>query len=145
MTGWKQAAYLPPVKGRSCGTCTLCCYLPGVVELNKPRNTWCQHCEQGKGCKIYAERPESCRAWSCGWLIWEDIPEFMYPLHSKIMIQSPTPENKVYGFFVDPDYPDRWREEPYYSFICKFAAAGLRERLYGTKVVVADKTYEAHL
>jgi hypothetical protein len=40
---------------RSCGTCSLCCKLPYVAELNKPINTWCPHARPGHGgCSIYA-------------------------------------------------------------------------------------------
>jgi hypothetical protein len=34
---------------RICGTCSLCCKLPYVAELNKSIDTWCQHARPGKG------------------------------------------------------------------------------------------------
>lgn len=30
--------------------------------------SWCKYCNPGKGCQIYAKRPESCRTFRCGWL-----------------------------------------------------------------------------
>ncbi len=52
---------------RTCGTCTACCTIVGVVELNKPNYTPCSH-ECKAGCAIYSTRPVSCRVWSCNWL-----------------------------------------------------------------------------
>jgi MinD superfamily P-loop ATPase len=40
--------------GRSCGSCSMCCYMMGVEALDKPKYRWCQHCKTGKGCSIYA-------------------------------------------------------------------------------------------
>jgi hypothetical protein len=51
-----------------CGTCTLCCKLVHVDEINKPVGKWCDHCALGKGCKIYDTRPTECRTWNCLWL-----------------------------------------------------------------------------
>jgi hypothetical protein len=52
---------------RTCGTCTACCTILGVVELNKPNYSPCSH-ECKAGCAIYSTRPVSCRVWSCNWL-----------------------------------------------------------------------------
>jgi uncharacterized protein len=64
---------------RSCGECTLCCKLPEIVwptdppvgrpPLNKPMNTLCQYCVEGKGCTIWPERPISCAGFQCLWLM----------------------------------------------------------------------------
>jgi hypothetical protein len=54
--------------GRRCGECTLCCKLVPVPQLTKPAGKKCQHAKYGKGCTIYARRPNVCRAWSCRWL-----------------------------------------------------------------------------
>ena len=56
------------VPGRSCGTCTLCCKLLQVPEVEKPLGEWCRHCDKGVGCTIYAERPQRCRDFFCGYL-----------------------------------------------------------------------------
>ena len=52
---------------RNCGSCTACCTILGVAELNKPNYTPCLH-ECKAGCAIYSTRPVSCRVWSCNWL-----------------------------------------------------------------------------
>ncbi|MFN8858221.1 MAG: hypothetical protein ACK50P_21815 [Planctomycetaceae bacterium] len=51
---------------RACGDCTACCLLLAVVELNKPMRFACDHQGQG-GCRIYSDRPPTCREFDCGW------------------------------------------------------------------------------
>jgi len=52
---------------RACGSCSACCTVIGVDELEKGMYETCQHlCEAG--CGIYAERPESCQTYQCQWL-----------------------------------------------------------------------------
>ena len=47
-----------------CGSCSLCCKVCVVPELNKPAGTQCKY--QGKdGCSNYNDRPESCRKFEC--------------------------------------------------------------------------------
>lgn len=56
---------------RTCGSCRVCCRLPDIPELNKPRDTWCEHAvlDRAKpGCGRYETRPEVCRSFECGWL-----------------------------------------------------------------------------
>ena len=48
--------------GRSCGSCSMCCYVMGVEDIGKPKSQWCQHCKPGKGCSIYADRPATCKS-----------------------------------------------------------------------------------
>jgi hypothetical protein len=55
---------------RQCGACTLCCTVAGVNELQKLPMKRCAHLVRGGGrCGIYADRPKSCAAFSCGWLL----------------------------------------------------------------------------
>ena len=55
---------------RSCGDCSLCCYVPSIEVLNKPINTWCTNCSKGEAgsCKIYNDRPKPCIDFRCLWL-----------------------------------------------------------------------------
>lgn len=118
----------PVAPGRSCGECSMCCYLLQVSELNKPRDTWCQHCRPGDGgCTIYEVRPNICRTYACGWLMSGTVGEEWYPLKSH-MVLSLAPFNGILtcSVTVDPHFPDAWREEPYYGQLKRMASAGLR-------------------
>jgi len=44
----------------------------GVEEFDKPAGQWCDHCAIGAGCRIYENRPQTCRGWSCQWLARPD-------------------------------------------------------------------------
>ncbi len=62
----------PPIKGRECGNCNVCCILPRITELNKAENIACQHLRSDLPvlgqCSIYNERPASCSGFQCLWL-----------------------------------------------------------------------------
>src|SRR5258708_33870552 len=51
--------------GRSCGSCSMCCYVMGVEDIDKPKSQWCRHCKPVKGCTIYATRPAACKTVAC--------------------------------------------------------------------------------
>ena len=53
---------------RSCGGCTTCCKTLGVDALDKKEGEECRYCDTGKGCKIYASRPQICIDYACDWL-----------------------------------------------------------------------------
>ncbi len=53
---------------RTCGGCTACCKTHAVFEIDKSPGRWCEHCNIGKGCRIYDTRPEKCREFRCEWL-----------------------------------------------------------------------------
>jgi hypothetical protein len=57
-----------PENQRNCGTCTACCKTHPVQEIDKPAGAWCPHCNIGRGCRIYDDRPPSCRDFTCQWL-----------------------------------------------------------------------------
>src|SRR5262245_7587478 len=84
------AAPTTPLPGRSCGGCTLCCKVLGVPALEKPRGTWCSHCERGTGCRIYETRPDACRTFLCGWLVNPRFGAEWKPERSKIVDRKST-------------------------------------------------------
>ena len=52
---------------RECGSCSACCSVMGVPELEKGTYQDCRHrCEAG--CAVYPHRPPSCRTFECQWL-----------------------------------------------------------------------------
>jgi hypothetical protein len=73
---------------RTCGSCTLCCRLLPTKEIEKPANVRCPH-QCSKGCSIYANRPASCRLWSCQWLLGEELGE--RPDRSRLVV-DPLPD-----------------------------------------------------
>ena len=75
-----------PAPGRSCADCTMCCKVLPIEALNKPANQWCQHCQVGQGCKIYAERPDECRGFNCMWLVDAKIPVELAPRDSRMVL-----------------------------------------------------------
>lgn len=107
-----------------CGSCTLCCKIMAVDELQKPRNQWCGHCDKGRGCKIYDERPQSCRDFECVWLLSQKhdpappspLPPELRPDRSKVVLAMST-SGKALIAHVDPGYPTAWREGPMARFL----------------------------
>jgi Fe-S-cluster containining protein len=119
-------------RGRSCGTCTLCCKLLLVPELNKPMGTWCAHCKQGEGCGIHETRPQACRDFFCGYLQTEQLSEEWHPVKSRIVVAG---EPSGIVLYVDPGRPDAWRGEPFYARIKAWATDNLpRNRLVTVRI-----------
>lgn len=102
---------------RTCGGCTYCCKVVAVTELNKPPGRWCQHCDIGAGCRIYAERPKVCGAFECFWLQSGNfapdqkmyvMPEEMRPDRIKVVFGG-TQDGRKSMVFIDPATPDQWK------------------------------------
>jgi hypothetical protein len=115
-----EPAQNPAASARSCGTCTLCCKVLKIAELDKPQNVWCPNCKQGVGCLIYSDRPRECRSFACGWLTDFGLGEEWRPSHSKIVLVSEL-DGKRIAAYVDPQRPDAWKKEPYYSKLKQWA------------------------
>lgn len=112
--------------GRACGQCTLCCKVPHIKELGKPRDRWCQHCDIGRGCRVYEERPAVCRGFYCDYLTQPMVGEHWYPARSK-MILFTEPDGGRLAIYVDSARPGAWREQPYYREIKQWAAWAIRD------------------
>jgi hypothetical protein len=131
--------------GRECGRCSLCCKLLDVPEIGKPKDDWCQLCRPGHGgCSIYDHRPNVCRAYSCQWLSDSLLGDEWYPAKAKIVVDLQTAVTeggvvRVLRFHVDPQHPNRWREEPYYSKIKTLARIGLEGSLFQTVVSIRGR------
>lgn len=83
-----------------------------IRELEKPRATMCAHFD--RGCSIYEQRPGSCRAFRCAWLINEELDEAWHPLMAGFFIWFDHATRRMI-VETDPDAPDAWRREPYYA------------------------------
>ena len=66
---------------RACGECTVCCKVLKIEQpdLRKAAGISCSFLRKGKGCTIYAERPNLCRIWHCGWRRFDWIDPLMRP------------------------------------------------------------------
>ena len=138
----------PRLPGRACGSCTLCCKVLSITELNKPRSVWCPHCAVGSGCRIYAERPTECREFFCGYLALPGLDEAWHPSTSKIVLVAENDSNRI-AAHVDPGRPGAWRQEPFYSQLRRWAIAAASHQgqvivCVGPKtiVVLPDKEVE---
>ena len=106
---------------RTCGSCSLCCKLPFIEELEKPSGKWCQHCAPGKGgCTIYPSRPLTCQRFMCLWLTTADLDDRWKPTTAKMVLFLENEGNRI-AVHVDPGSANKWREEPYYSRIKHFS------------------------
>src|SRR5829696_2900656 len=74
------------VNGRSCKDWTLCCKVLAISELEKPRATWCKHCNVKTGCRIHGTHPSECKDFYCGYLTNAALDERWAPVRSKIVL-----------------------------------------------------------
>ena len=109
---------------RMCGTCTLCCKVMGIKEIEKPMGSWCPHCLPGKGCAIYGERPGECRTFTCDWLVAEALGPEWKPEKSKIVLVSR--HNRIVAY-VDPATPGAWRKSPYFERLKALMEVNLKD------------------
>ena len=128
----------PILKGRGCGTCTLCCKVMEIPELQKPRGLWCAHCKVGSGCTVYSERPNVCRDFYCAYLTTPMFGEQWFPGRSK-MVANWEYEGERLTIHVDPGRPTAWREQPYYAELKQWAAYAARD-LRQVVVRVGDRS-----
>jgi hypothetical protein len=107
---------IPLGAAKVCGECNLCCKLEKVMWLNKPSNTWCEHCDIGVGCKIYENRPPDCSAFQCLWLRSPDMPDELRPdkVHH---YAAGSPKGGYLKVCVDTEYPDVWKDSPVVKYV----------------------------
>ena len=110
------------IPARACGSCSLCCKLLRIEELDKLVGAWCPHCRAGSGCQIYEARPHSCRSFHCQWLIDSELGPEWYPTTAKMVLCYDASLKRL-AVYVDPDFPSAWRTGPYYrqlkTWACK--------------------------
>lgn len=121
-----RADSLPIVPGRACGTCTLCCKVIGVGELDKQPGVWCPNCKSKKGCGIYETRPTSCRTFFCLWMYEKGLTPEWKPEHAKFALVT-SDGGRFLTAFVDPGAPTAWRRSPYYETLQRWALEGARD------------------
>ena len=113
------------VPGRTCGTCSLCCKVYAVPELNKPVGRWCVHSVRGGGCSNHTNRPHICRQFFCSWRFDPHLgPEWKPEVCRFVM--SADQAYQALTVSVDPGMPTAWKREPYYATLKKFSEVFFR-------------------
>jgi hypothetical protein len=92
---------------KSCGSCTECCRIVAVPELYKNAGTPCPQCNVGSGCTIYAERPQSCRDFDCGWLSADYMGPELRPDRCHVVLLLPDRDTIL--ACCDAEVPEAWR------------------------------------
>lgn len=112
----------------TCDTCTLCCKLLGVDEVESPAGQWCQHCDRaGGGCRIYNKRPDPCRTFECVWLKSQTMPT---PLNPALrpdrchVVLTTTKDGTGVVAHVDPNRSDAWQRGPISSLLHRAMVGG---------------------
>lgn len=120
---------------RTCGSCTLCCTLVPVKELNKEAGMKCAS-SRSTGCKIYPSRPRSCRVWSCRWLLGDaDLPRpdragyVVDPVADYMMVKDGDNGGEkrfpTIQVWVDPRRPDSHRDPKLRAYLHAAALEGV--------------------
>lgn len=116
-----------------CGTCTACCRVFAIAEMPKKKaGQWCEHCAIGKGCKVYDDRPETCRTFECLWLLSqgredprEQLPPDMRPDRCKVVF-SPSTDPSIMAGTVLPGANDPLKHNGVRSLIGDLTRNGMR-------------------
>jgi hypothetical protein len=127
MTDTVQRPTGGPLPGKSCGTCTMCCKVLQIAALNKPHGIWCPHATPGHGCGIYADRPQECRTFHCGYLS-SALSDEWHPVKSKIVLMADASGGVT--AVVDAGRPDAWKQKPFYPQLKAWARELLPQRKY---------------
>ena len=109
--------------GKSCGTCTMCCKVFRIPELDKAPGQWCRHVVMGGGCGIHASRPDVCRSFFCHYLRNPNLGPEWKPERSKFVLYTEM-EGRRLVVAADIGAPQAWRKAPYYSQFKRWAALG---------------------
>ncbi len=120
------------VPGRECGTCTMCCKVFRIPEVDKVAGQWCRHVAQGRGCSIHATRPDVCRTFFCHYLRNGQLGPEWKPAQAKFVLYTEM-NGKRLVVATDPSAPVAWRKQPYYAQFKRWAAAGVGQ---GGQVIV---------
>jgi hypothetical protein len=116
----------PLVPGRICGSCTMCCTVVGVEELNKPAGVTCSYAVAGSGCTIRDHRPRSCRRFFCGWRLDPNIDSLWKPEICGFVLTISLRHGAMM-VMVDPARPFAWKMQPYFGRLKEWAARAFAE------------------
>lgn len=116
------------------------------MEPAKPARTPCPH-ECRAGCGIYADRPEPCRVFQCGWLAAQDwepearLPRAMRPDLSGVVLEV----NSVGYIVAHSDRLGSWRRQPMHRWLLAMARrTRVLIELGGDRVELLDGSGSTH-
>jgi hypothetical protein len=105
-----------------------------VKDVQKAYGEPCKHLGQtlfGKGCQIYAERPDACARYVCLWLDSQrrpevkSMPEELRPDVSHVVLGWPWGiDRQTLHVYPYPDYLDAWRKPPVSDYLRMVLARG---------------------
>jgi hypothetical protein len=98
-----------------------------VPELYKTAWVDCPNCAIGTGCKVYPDRPESCRDFNCGWLMAPYMGEELKPERCHVVFCLPYDADTIVAN-CDPRAPDAWRT-PHVMEMLHFLARVFPQRI----------------
>jgi hypothetical protein len=123
---------------RACGSCTLCCRLLPLRELNLGANERCPHQRHNKGCAIYKSKPMSCSLWNCRWLVNDDAADLKRPdrggyvvdiLPDHVELEDNATKQRtaieVVQVWVDPNRPTAHRDPALRAFLDRRGREGI--------------------
>jgi len=126
---------------RTCGECSLCCKLLAVRELRKSAGERCRYQSFSKGCGVYKTQamPNSCKLWSCRWLVQEaDTRDLSRPDRSGVVLDilpdyitaidnetGAETKIEVVQVWVDPKRPDAHRDPALRAYLEHQAEQGI--------------------
>lgn len=112
----------------SCDSCSLCCKVMKISELEKPAHQWCAHCEIAAGCQISDSRPQSCRDYECLWLksqaLDRPMPAALRPDKSRVVMGTVNQGEEVV-LYLSPDRPEAWKNSSIKKLIGDFQNRGI--------------------
>ena len=113
----------------ACGDCTMCCRVFAIAQLQKSAGKWCQHCDIGKGCKVYDDRPAVCIDFECLWLMsqteGEPMPPEFRPDRCKVVFTGTT-DPQIIAANTMPGMSNAWRNGIVRDLINHMVKGGFR-------------------
>ncbi len=108
-----QSAHKRP-ELKVCGECALCCKVYDVDDLGKKAGKKCSHVRHEGGCGIWGLHPQICQDFKCLWLKHDDMDARWRPDVAGFVLRL-EPNGTTLNVDVDPELPDHWRRDLYYS------------------------------
>ena len=87
------------IAGRECGHCNVCCVALTIddPELQKVQGYRCRNARRDNSCAIYDVRPQTCRAFNCGWRSLKWIRQTLRPDISGVLVRFHTEVSSTDG------------------------------------------------